>query len=269
VAGHLHPSVDMKPNRILLTGTALFVASAVGLGCASTEESSSNATTQTTAAKQPSKEDYDTAVKELGEATNALAELNVPNRVSPARLQKTHCAIVVPSLVTGAFIVGATKGKGVATCRQSATSTDWSAPIFVDMTGGSIGLQAGGQSARALLLVMSSRSMDKLFTSGFKLGTDASVAAGPVGKSKTAGTDVSSNADIITYATAKGAYLGVNFSGMSVKLDSGMIAGLYGAKADARNILSGTVPVPHEARPFIDHVKSVILAKTPSLARAE
>jgi SH3 domain-containing YSC84-like protein 1 len=214
----------------------------------------SSSTTTTTAANPPSSRDRENAVKELSSATRALGEMNVRSLVPSEALARTQCAVVVPSLGSGAFIVGASHGSGVATCR---TPTAWSAPIFVKLTGVSAGAQVGGQSSDVLMLVTSARGQSKLFTSGgFKLGGDMSVAAGPVGAGKSRAGDMSANADIVTYARTKGLFAGVQLDGMSLDRDNDAIAALYGRNADPAQILSGSVQPPADALQFLDQVKA-------------
>jgi lipid-binding SYLF domain-containing protein len=221
------------------------------VGCAN--ESSS--TTTTTAAKASSPEDREHAVKELGDATKTLGEMNIPDLVPPEWLARTQCAIIVPSLGSGAFIVGASHGSGVATCR---TQGGWSAPIFVKLTGVSAGLQAGGQSSDVLMLVTSKKGESKLFSSGgFKLGGDMSLAVGPVGKGKSKGGDTGSNADIVTYARTKGLFAGVQLDGMSLSRDEDANRAIYG-NANPHTILSGGVAAPTETHALLAEVKSNI-----------
>jgi lipid-binding SYLF domain-containing protein len=255
----------MRSNRTrLLVGITVFAASAVtGLGCSHGQSSSS---TTTTAAQQPTNKDRDRAISELNDATRTLGDLNVQSLVPKERLEGAQCAVVAPSLVKGAFLVGGQHGSGVVSCR---TQDGWSGPIFIKMTGASGGLQAGLQSSDVLMIVQTQKGREQLFTSGIKLGAGMSVAAGPVGKGKTAGTDVSSNADIITYARSKGLFAGVDLNGVSLSHDDGANAALYGSSADVHAILDGRIRAPAEARPFLDELKVVFPAAKPSMASSE
>lgn len=248
----------MRTYPILLAALTV-----IGLGC-SNEQPTSNTTT--TAASQPSNKDRQDAISELNDATTMLGELNAQSLVPASRLESARCAIVAPSFVKAGFLVAGRHGNGVVTCR---TSKGWSGPIFINMTGASGGLQAGVQSADVLMLVMSQRGLDKLFTSGFKLGGDMSVAAGPVGKEKTAGTDVGTNADVLSYARTKGLFAGVDLGGLSIKRDDAAIAALYGRSADVHAILEGRIAAPPESHAFLEQVRTVFTISKPSPAVAE
>ncbi len=251
----------MRSNRTRLAGIVVLVASAAsGIGCSHEPTT----TTTTTAAPVPTNEERESAVEELNDAAETLAGMNVPALVPQSRLAETKCAIVVPSLVKGAFIVGAQHGRGVVTCR---TNEGWSGPVFVTVSGGSGGLQAGYQSSDVLMLVTSERGMTKLFTEGFKLGAGMSAAAGPVGKEKTAATSSRMNAEVLTYARSKGLFAGVDLNGASIKHDHSRIAALYGSSADAHAILDGRVRAPAEARQFLAQVKSIFPTTSRPLAQ--
>lgn len=241
----------MRSNRTRLAGIVVLVASA--LGCSHEQTS----TTTTTAAPLPTSKDRERAIEELNDATTTLADMNVAQLVPRSRLDETKCAIIVPSLIKAAFIAGAQHGRGVVTCR---TNEGWSGPIFVAVTGGSGGVQAGYQSSDVLMLVTSERGMNKLFTKGFKLGAGMSAAAGPVGKEKTAGTSARLNAEVLTYARSKGLFAGVDLNGASIKHDDEANAAIYGASTDASAVLDGRVRAPAEAKPFLTQVKAVFPA---------
>jgi SH3 domain-containing YSC84-like protein 1 len=237
----------MKTHRTCLAGIATLLVSVVG--CSSTETTTA---TETTAAT-PKLKDRERAINELNDATTTLAALNTADLVPSERLEQTQCAVVIPSLVSGGFIVGASRGTGVATCRAD---TGWSGPIFISLTGGSAGLQDGLQSSDVLMLVTSRHGMTKLFTSNFKLGADASAAAGPVGKGRAAGT-VDMNAEMLTYARSKGVFAGVQLNGALIKHDDAALTALYGTGADPQAILEGRMPAPVEAHAFLDEMKAV------------
>ncbi len=225
----------------------------------------STSTTTTTAANPPNAKDRERAVRELADATQTLREMNVSSLVPGEWLARTQCAVVIPSLGSGAFIVGASKGSGVATCR---TSTAWSGPIFVKLGGFSAGAQAGGQSSDVLMLVTSSKGQSKLFASGgFKLGGDMSVAAGPTGIGKSRAGNTRTSADIVTYARSKGFFAGVEVTGMSLNRDLDAIAALYGQSATPEAILGGRVAPPPESRAFLEQVK--VTFSSPALASNE
>lgn len=252
----------MKPNRARLAGMFILVAAAVpGLGCSSTES-----TTTTTSATTPSAKDRESAVTLLNDATKTLGEMKIADLVPAVHLEKAQCTVVVPALVSGGLIVGASHGRGVATCR---THAGWSGPIFLTLSGGSFGAQAGVQSSDLLMLVMSKHGMSRLFTSGFKLGADASAAAGPVGQGKATSTDASMKAEILTYSRSRGLFAGVNLNGASVSQDMSALAALYGPGVSPQAILDGRVPAPAESHAFINAVSTTFPVASPTVAMAQ
>jgi lipid-binding SYLF domain-containing protein len=189
------------------------------------------------------------AIDKLGAATKVVDQAN---EVSPETKEKARCLVVAPSVGSGAFLVGASSGSGVVTCR---TASGWSGPAFVGLTGMSVGLQAGGQSSDIIMVVTTDHAVQKLFQGSLKLGADASVAAGPAGAGAGAATDTNTNAEILSYARSKGAFLGVDVSGMGLSYDMDTAGAIYGPTADVKGILTGTVPAPKEAQEFLDQVK--------------
>ena len=167
-------------------------------------------------------------------------------------LGSAKCVAVVPNLLKGGFIVGGAHGRGMATCR---TATGWSAPAPITTTGGSIGLQIGGQSVDLVMVVMNDRGMQALLTSKFKLGADASVAAGPVGRHTEGSTDWKLRAEVLTYSRARGLFAGISFNGAVIKQDEDATGELYGRQIDFKTILTGSVPAPQSAEKFIAAVK--------------
>jgi lipid-binding SYLF domain-containing protein len=189
------------------------------------------------------------AITELAAATTVIEQAN---DISAATKSKTRCLVVTPAVGKGAFIVGGSHGNGVVTCR---TPWGWSGPAFIDITSLSVGLQAGGQSSDILMLVTTDAAVQKLFRGNLKLGADASVAAGPTGAGAGTGTETNTNAEVLSYSRSKGAFAGVDVSGMSLKYDMDPAAALYGPTADVRAILTGAVSAPAEARAFLEQVK--------------
>lgn len=167
-------------------------------------------------------------------------------------LGSAKCVAVVPNLLKGGFIVGGAHGRGMATCR---TATGWSAPAPITTTGGSIGLQIGGQSVDLVMVVMNDRGMQALLTNKFKLGADASVAAGPVGRHTEGSTDWKLRAEVLTYSRARGLFAGISFNGAVIKQDEDATGELYGRQIDFKTILTGSVPAPQSAEKFIAAVK--------------
>ena len=174
--------------------------------------------------------------------------MNAPDSISPDILNKTRCIAVIPGEKKFAFIFGAEYGRGVAVCR---TANGWSAPIFIAAEGGSFGYQAGGSSTDLVLLFMNDRALNHLLADKFKLGGDASVAAGPLGRTAAAGTDVSLTAEILSYSRSKGIFAGVSLDGTVVHADKSGDEAMYGPGVSRHDTLSGNVPVPETARPLV------------------
>jgi lipid-binding SYLF domain-containing protein len=167
-------------------------------------------------------------------------------------LGSAKCVAVVPNLLKGGFIVGGAHGRGMATCR---TATGWSAPAPITTTGGSVGLQIGGQSVDLVMVVMNDRGMQALLTNKFKLGADASVAAGPVGRHTEGATDWKLRAEVLTYSRARGLFAGISFNGAVIKQDEDATGELYGRQVDFKTILTGSVQPPQTAEKFLAAVK--------------
>jgi lipid-binding SYLF domain-containing protein len=164
---------------------------------------------------------------------------------------------VVPGLVKGAFIVGAQYGQGVVTCR---TGHGWSAPVFIRMAGGSFGFQIGGQSTDLVLIAVNERGFQDLLKSKFKIGGDASAAAGPVGRSGEAATDWKMNAELLSYSRAKGLFAGIDLDGTSVSQNSEDTELYYGQAHTFESVLKGNVDVPAAAAPFVRDVAHYFVA---------
>jgi len=164
-------------------------------------------------------------------------------------LRKAKCIAIIPGDTKFAFIFGGNYGRGVASCR---TAHGWSAPIFLAMEGGSVGYQIGGSSTDLVLLFMNDRALHSLLNDKFKLGADASVAAGPVGRQATADTDLALNAEILSYSRSKGVFAGVSLSGSVVKADTSGDEAMYGPNIDRHNILDGSVRDPDSSR-YLEH----------------
>jgi SH3 domain-containing YSC84-like protein 1 len=172
--------------------------------------------------------------------------MNTPDHGIPHDLLKAaKCIAIVPGEVKFAFIFGANYGRGIVTCR---TEHGWSAPMFLAVDGGSVGYQIGGSSTDLVMLFMNDHALQSLLGDKFKLGGDASVAAGPVGRSADAGTDVRLSAEILSYSRAKGVFAGVALDGAVVQADKSGDKAMYGDTVDRHEILRGAVPVPASAR---------------------
>ena len=194
------------------------------------------------------------ASSRLESAATVLNEIMAtPDKGIPSDiLGSAKCVAVVPNLLKGGFIVGGAHGRGMATCR---TATGWSAPAPVTTTGGSIGLQIGGQSVDLVMVVMNDRGMQALLTNKFKLGADASVAAGPVGRHTEGATDWKLRAEVLTYSRARGLFAGISFNGAVIKQDEDATGELYGRQVDFKTILTGSVSAPQSAEKFLAAVK--------------
>ena len=166
-------------------------------------------------------------------------------------LEQATCVGVVPGLKKGAFIWGAQYGQGVVTCR---TGHGWSAPVFIRMAGGSFGFQIGGQSTDLVLVAVNERGFQDLLKNKFKIGGDASAAAGPVGRSGQASTDWKMNAELLSYSRNKGLFAGIDLDGTSVSQNRDDTQIYFGAPEDFQNVLKGNVPVPPGAVEFVRDV---------------
>jgi lipid-binding SYLF domain-containing protein len=171
----------------------------------------------------------------------------VPNNI----LKSATCVAVVPSMMKGAFFVGAQYGQGVVTCR---TGHGWSGPVFIRMAGGSIGFQWGGQATDLILIAVNDRGMQDLLKDKFKIGGDASAAAGPVGRNGTASTDWKMSAELLSYSRTKGIFAGIDLDGTSVSQNNDDTTLYYGAPHHFDAILRGDVGVPPGAVPFVRDV---------------
>jgi lipid-binding SYLF domain-containing protein len=168
-------------------------------------------------------------------------------------LKKASCVVVIPSLKSGAFIVGADYGRGFASCR---TSKGWSAPAAVKVEAGSVGFQIGGSESEVVMLVMNKKGMDRLLSTKFTLGGDATVAAGPVGRNAQAKTDASMNAEILSYSRSRGVFAGIALEGGTLREDDDANKDLYGKVMTNRTILTGGVPAPASAASFLTAIKT-------------
>jgi SH3 domain-containing YSC84-like protein 1 len=168
---------------------------------------------------------------------------------------KAHCVLVVPGYKKGAFLVGAQYGQGVATCRTAKGG--WSAPVFVQLTGASFGLQAGGQSTDLVLVGVNARSADDLLKDKVKLGGDIAASAGPVGRDSQASTTELANAEFLTYSRSKGLFAGVDLTGDEVHQNTADTEAYYGKDIPYKVILSGEVPTPTSAHHFVATVNEM------------
>jgi len=183
----------------------------------------------------------------------AAKDRTVPSDI----LRSATCVAVVPSMVKGAFIVGAQYGQGVVTCR---TGHGWSAPVFIRMAGGSFGFQIGGQATDLILIAVNDRGMQDLLKDKFKIGGDASAAAGPVGRAGQASTDWKMSAELLSYSRAKGLFAGIDLDGTSVSQNREDTELFYGHPQNFDVVLKGDVPVPPGAVAFVRDVAQHFVA---------
>lgn len=186
--------------------------------------------------------------KRLGEAASVFSEImSAPDKGVPRDLlAKAHCVVIVPDLKTAAFMVGGKYGKGYLSCRNTS-GPGWSAPATVRIEGGSVGFQIGGSSTDLVMLVMSERGAEKLLQSKFTLGAEGSVAAGPVGRTATAQTDVQMHADILSWSRSQGLFAGVALEGATLRQDLDDNETLYGKPLETHEIVTGGVRAPQAA----------------------
>ena len=186
-------------------------------------------------------------VKNAGKVFTEI--VNAPDTLPQSVLDKADCVVVLPSVLKAAFVVGASYGRGVMTCRGGKTfHGPWSAPTMMALEGGSFGLQLGGQATDFVLLLMSPRSAQGILTSKFKIGGDASAAAGPVGRNASAETDATMRAEILSYSRARGLFAGVSLAGSTLRADNDANKALYGKDVTASAIVfDKAVPPPPSA----------------------
>src|ERR1700728_858645 len=179
--------------------------------------------------------------------------LGMPDGIPRDLLNKADCVVIYPSVKKAAFVVGGSYGRGLITCRKGQDfSRSWSAPAMFALEGGSFGFQIGAEATDFVLLVMNESGARSVLSSKVKLGGDASVAAGPVGRSASAETDIVLNAEILSYSRAKGVFAGVSLEGSTVRADDGANKALYGKDLTAKEIVrEKEVPVPASAHELL------------------
>src|SRR5215472_4228455 len=198
-------------------------------------------------------------VKESG---NVMKELvNSPSGIPPSLLNKAECVIILPSVKKAGFIVAGSYGRGVMSCRTGSDfSKAWGAPIMMQSSGGSFGLQAGGQATDFVVLVMNDKGARAVMNGKAKLGADASIAAGPVGRDAEASTNAAMSVEMLSYSRAQGVFAGVSLSGTSLGPDDGDNEKLYGKKVKGEEIVAGSVQTPDSAGVLL----STLQEKSPS-----
>jgi len=179
----------------------------------------------------------------------ATPDKGIPEEV----LSNAKCILVVPDLIKGGFIFGGKHGRGIASCR---TSSGWSAPAFVSVGGGSWGLQIGVEGVDLVMLVMNDQGFQHLLSSKFQLSGEGSVAAGPVCRHASAGTDWKMNTQVLTYSRSRGAFAGITLEGAVIQQDDDSTRAIYGKHMMFRRILSGKVSTPESAEAFVKAVST-------------
>jgi len=174
--------------------------------------------------------------------------MDTPDKEVPRDLlDKAACVAVFPNVIKAGFIIGGRGGRGVASCR---TASGWSAPIYLNLGGGSVGLQIGAQSTDFVLLFMNRDGINSLLSDKFTLGADASVAAGPVGRQAGAETDLKLDAQILSYSRSKGLFAGLELKGVVINTDKDDMSDVYGAGITAKEVLTGKINAPDSVLPF-------------------
>lgn len=176
--------------------------------------------------------------------------MDTPDHSIPRDLLKdAECAVLVPGLKKAGFIVGAKYGRGFATCRLPK---GWSAPVAMRVEGGSVGFQIGASETDIILLIMNKRGMERLLSSKFTLGAEASVAAGPVGRESQAQTDVTMRAEILSWSRSRGVFAGIALQGATLRADTDTDADLYGKAVSRADVLNGKIDTPPAAAELVN-----------------
>jgi lipid-binding SYLF domain-containing protein len=187
--------------------------------------------------------------------------MNTPENIPQEVLEKADCVIVFPSVLKAAFVVGGSYGRGAMVCRRGQNfKGPWGAPAMYALEGGSIGFQIGGQATDLVLLVMNERGASSILSSKVKLGADASVAAGPIGRDASADTDAYLRSEVLSYSRSRGLFAGISLEGSTLRPDDDATADVYGRKLTAREIvLGGKIGIPESGR----HLVTVLQKNAP------
>ena len=185
-----------------------------------------------------------------------------PDKAIPQDLlESAECIAIIPAEMKFAFFVGGNYGKGLVTCRATKS---WSAPVFIAVGGGSFGFQFGGSSTDFILVFRGRRGLQKLLNDKFKIGGDASAAAGPVGRSASAGTDIALHAEILTYSRSRGVFAGISLSGAVVQADDTGNQAFYGGNVNKQDVLDGKVAIPSDAMVLVAAVSKATRTPVPN-----
>lgn len=215
--------------------------------------------TRVNAQGQPVSDDRAEVLNRLTDSAKSLEELTragddaIPEEV----LANAKCVAIVPDMVKGGFVIGGQHGRGVATCRTGpgGTSGPWSAPAFFTISGGSWGAQIGAESVDLVMMFMTDEGAKNLMSSNWKIGGEASVAAGPIGRHASANTDWKLNNQILTYSRTRGLFAGLELSGANVRQDDDSTKAFYGQNYDFRSVLTGQVKPPASANTFLASIR--------------
>jgi lipid-binding SYLF domain-containing protein len=240
--------IEFQQEKIVKKPTAVFLCAAI------------YALTSGVRAERKSGDDSKDAGKveaRMEAATTTLSEImGTPDKGIPKEiLGDAKCVIVIPGMKKAGFVFGGRYGRGFATCRTTTTKTGWSAPAPVFLGGGSYGAQIGAEGVDLVLTVMNDSGVQHLLSSKFEVGVDASAAAGPVGRSASAGTDWKMNTEMLSYSRAKGLFAGVELNGAKVRQDDDTTKQLYGRMIPFKELLSGQTPIPQAGAAFINEVR--------------
>ena len=215
--------------------------------------------TSPSVARAANKDKDEDRLKDCGAVLKEI--LDIPDDIPQSLLDKADCIVVYPSVLKAAFVVGGSYGRGAMTCRKGETfKGSWGAPTMMALEGGSFGFQIGGQATDFVLLVMNEGGARGILAGKVKLGGDASVAAGPVGRSASAETDVTLRSEILSYSRSRGLFAGISLEGSTIRPDNKANEQIYGQKIEAKQIvLSDQVRVP----PAAEQLVSTLNNKTP------
>ena len=235
---------------ILFVTMSLVLVTATGQKKPQPKPSPQPAASTTAEAPLPRGNDLKNGTEQAQKAAKGFGEImGTPDKGIPTDLlNKAECVAVFPTVVKVGFIVGGKAGRGVASCR---TPSGWSAPAFLEIKGGSFGLQIGGQATDVVLLFMNTNGLKKLVNNKVELGADASIAAGPVGREAAASTDASMSAEILSYSRSKGLFAGISLKGSVVSAEKSDMEGTYGKSVTALQVLAaGNSRAPAEVQVF-------------------
>jgi lipid-binding SYLF domain-containing protein len=229
----------------------LVISSVVTIVCATTAFTAQSAAQQKMSTAEQ---------KRLAEASAVLKELrNAPEGIPEDLWNKAECVAVIPGLKKAALGIGGEYGRGVMSCRAGDS---WSAPLFLQLAKGSWGLQIGAQEIDLVLLAMNRRGVQKLLDNNVTLGADASVAAGPIGRSAAAGTDLNLQAEMLAYSRARGVFAGIDISGGVLRPDKDANTDVYGNMPAQEILFSKNVGVPEPAREFVNTLSQEAVGTT-------